>query len=181
MTVSYSRSCLLTETISSNVDGSLLMAEHNFWSEGGRYAEDVQLNRRNAPHISVVEVDGSNSSTASQVAIHATMATSTGTMAKEVPSDQDISETGVVYEQQSSLDAGGSSSQAGWASLSPKILLRVMRLLRGDPKSLTAAMVTCQSWRDCAQDIKDSTKHVDLSGLGLHCNDAILGGLLVRL
>lgn len=157
------------------------MAEHNFWSEGGRYVEDVQLSRRNLSHISVVEVDGSNSSTTSQVAVHATMATSTGTMAKEVPSDQEISETGVVYEQQSRLDAGGSTSQTGWASLTSRILSKVMRLLRGDPKSLAAAMATCQSWKDCAQNIKDSTKHADLSGLGSHCNDAILDGLLVRL
>lgn len=162
------------------MDGSLLMAEHNFWNEGGRSAEDMHLCRGSLLHISAVEVDGSNSSTASQVAVHATMATSTGTMAKEVPSDQEISETGGVHEQHSGLDAGGSSSPTGWASLTSRILSKVLRLLRGDPKSLVAAMATCQSWKDCAQNIKVSTKHVDLSGLGLHCNDAILGGLLVR-
>ncbi|KAG0624404.1 hypothetical protein M758_3G245200 [Ceratodon purpureus] len=166
------------ETTSSNVDGSLLMAEQNFWSEGGRSADDMQLCRGGLPHISVVEVDGSNSSTASQVAVHATMATSTGTMAKEVPSDQEISETGAVHEQHSSLDAGGSSSQSGWASLTSRLLSKVLRLLRGDPKSLAAAMATCQSWKDCAQHIKLSTKHIDLSGLGSHCDDTILGGLL---
>ena len=162
------------------MDGSLLMAEQNFWSEGGRSAEDVQLCRGGLPHISAVEVDGSNSSTASQVAVHTTMATSTGTTAKEVLSDQEISETGAVHEQLSGLDAGGSSSQTGWASLTSRILTKVLRLLRGDPKSLAAAMVTCQSWKDCAQNVKVSTKHVDLSGLGPNCNDAILGGLLVR-
>jgi hypothetical protein len=177
---SYSCSCLLAETTSSNVDGSLLMAEHNFWSEGGRSAEDAQLFRGSLPHISAGEVDGSNSSTASQVAVHAPMATSTGTTAKEVPSDQEISETGALHDQNSRLDAGGSSSQTGWASLTPRILSKVLRLLRGDPKSLAAAMATCQLWKDCAQNIKVSIKHVDLSGLGSHCNDAILDGLLVR-
>jgi len=163
------------------VDGSLLMAEHNFWSEAGRYVEDVQLSRRNIPHMSVVEVDGSNSSTTSQVAVHATMATSTGTMAKEVPSDQEISETGLVYEQHLSLAAGANPLQTGWESLSSRMLSRVMRLLLGDPKSLAAAMATCRRWKYCAQDVKNSTKHADMSGLGLHCNDAILEGLLVRL
>lgn len=128
--------------------------------------------------MSVVELDGS-SSTASQVAVHATMATSAEKKAKEVPSDQETSETGAVHGKHSNLDAGGSSSQTRRAWLPPRILTKVLRLLRGDPKSLVAAMATCQSWKNCAQSIRMSTKHVDLSGLGSHCNDAIIGGLLV--
>uniref|UniRef100_A0A7I4A821 CCHC-type domain-containing protein n=1 Tax=Physcomitrium patens TaxID=3218 RepID=A0A7I4A821_PHYPA len=166
-----------SETISSNVDGSPFMVEHNSWSDGGRSAEDVQLCMRSLPHMSVVELDGS-SSTASQVAVHATMATSAEKKAKEVPSDQETSETGAVHGKHSNLDAGGSSSQTGRAWLPPRILTKVLRLLRGDPKSLVAAMATCQSWKNCAQSIRMSTKHVDLSGLGSHCNDAIIGGLL---
>lgn len=162
------------------MDGSHLAAEHSFWSEGRLFVEDGLPSRRNIHPASVVEVDGSNSSTASQVAVHATVATSTGTMAKEVASDQDISETGVGYERQSSLDAGGSSAQRGWAWLPPKLLLRITRLLRGDPKSLAASMATCQSWRDCGQNTKDSTKHANLSGLGDSCTDAIIRGLVVR-
>ncbi|XP_024381473.1 histone-lysine N-methyltransferase ATXR3 isoform X3 [Physcomitrium patens] len=168
---------LCSETISSNVDGSLFV-EQNSWSEGGRSVEDLLLYRRSLLHTSVVELDGSNSSTASQVGVHVTIATSTGKNAREVSSDQETSETGAVHENLSNLDAGGSSSQIGWAWLPTRILTKVLRLLRGDPKSLVAAMGTCQSWKDCAQDIKVSTKHVDLSGLGLRCTDAVLGGLL---
>lgn len=176
---------LVTETVSSNVDGSPSIAEHDSWGGSGRHAEDVQLCKRRLLQLSTVELDGSNSSTTSQVATYATMTVSTETKAREGSSDQEISKTAAMDSMELDMDRPGMLRdgliQEGWGGLSSRVLKMILRLLCGDPKSLAAAMATCQLWKECAQEIKVSTRHVDLSGLGLHCTDAILNSLLVRL
>lgn len=73
-----------------------------------------------------------------------------------------------------SESAGGS-----WGLLDGHILARIFHFLRTDVKSLMFAGTTCKHWRAAVGFYRNVSVRVDLSTMGSHCTDSIVGSVMV--
>lgn len=169
----------LTETDSLKEDYSPSTAEHNAWIDDEEHdAEDMQLCHRNSSRLCLDELDRSKGDKASEPAL-----TPCGIMGlpTEASFDQEVPDVdGGDHIETKEKEEEGGLQQEEWGGLSRRLLMKIFRQLCGDPRSLAAAMATCHFWRESAQLIKVSAKHVDLSGLGVHCDDKIISALKVH-
>ncbi|KNA15540.1 hypothetical protein SOVF_097420 isoform A [Spinacia oleracea] len=72
-----------------------------------------------------------------------------------------------------SESAGGS-----WGLLDGHILARIFHFLRTDVKSLMFAGTTCKHWRAAVGFYRNVSVRVDLSTMGSHCTDSIVGSVM---